>query len=74
MAAGTHCSPPFTILDSGYVKDNVPAVKEELLENSDDLKQTSNGKPPRQLPVVQHSINSATLLQPTDVVSEFLLS
>ncbi|XP_071924070.1 probable protein phosphatase 2C 27 [Coffea arabica] len=75
MAAGTDCPPPFTVLDSGYIKESVPQVEDELLESSDDLKetpnellegsddlkQTPNGKPPR------HSVSSATLLQPSDV-------
>lgn len=74
MAAGTDCSPPFTLLDSGYVKENAPEVKDELSENSNDSKQTPCGKPPRHLSVVRHSISTATLQQASDVVSKFLIS
>lgn len=71
MAAGTDFSPPFNLIEGSYNKDNNPAVKDEPLEDSNDLKQTSSGKPPRHLSVVRHSINSAILLSPTNLVNTF---
>ena len=72
MAAGADCSPPF-VLDGGYIKDNVPAARDEQLDVSDEYKHASNGKPPRHLSVVRHSVSSATLVQPNCVVSKLIL-
>ncbi|KAI5660894.1 hypothetical protein M9H77_20217 [Catharanthus roseus] len=71
MAAGTDFSPPFNLIEGSYNKDNMPAVKDKPLEDTNDLKQTSRGKPPRHLSSVQHSIGSATLLPHTDLDVEF---
>lgn len=71
MAAGTDFSPPFNLIEGSYNKDNTPAVKDKPLEDTNDLKQTSRGKPPRHLSSVQHSIGSATLLPHTDLVHTF---
>lgn len=68
MAAGTDFSPPFTVLEGGYNKDNASITKDEICENSDDLKKMTNGKPPRHLSVVRHSIDSATITGAVDLV------
>lgn len=69
MAAYTDFSPPFAIVEGGHSKENTSAVKDELLEGSNELKQTID-KPPRDLSVVQHSASSAALVADTDLVSE----
>lgn len=69
MAAGTDFSPPFTLLDVGYSKVNVSVMEDENSNNSDNLKQLTNGKPPRHLSVMRHCISSARLLAATDFVS-----
>ncbi|KAJ9673284.1 hypothetical protein PVL29_023088 [Vitis rotundifolia] len=66
MAAGTDFSPPFTLLDVGYSKVNVSVMEDENSNNSDNLKQLTNGKPPRHLSVMRHCIGSARLLAATD--------
>lgn len=48
MAAYTKFSPPFAIVEGGYSKENTSAVKDELREGSNELKQTSD-KPLRDL-------------------------
>ncbi|RVX16085.1 putative protein phosphatase 2C 27 [Vitis vinifera] len=68
MAAGTDFSPPFTLLDVGYSKVNVSVMEDENSNNSDNLKQLTNGKPPRHLSVMRHCISSARLLAATDFV------
>ncbi|KAL3830527.1 hypothetical protein ACJIZ3_019329 [Penstemon smallii] len=70
MAAGTDFSLPFPDIEGGYSKDNgkVSSVRDEISENSDDSKQTLvNGKPPRHLSVVRHSISTTTLISPSDL-------
>lgn len=67
MAAGTDFSPPFAILEGGYNKDNVSAMEDENSENSDNLKQLTNGKPPRDLSVMRHSVSTARLMGVTDL-------
>ncbi|KAK9270413.1 hypothetical protein L1049_025992 [Liquidambar formosana] len=67
MAAGTDFSPPFTILEGGYNKSNVLAVEDENSENSDNLKQMTNGKPPRHLSVMRHYVSSARILGAADL-------
>ncbi|GFP78957.1 probable protein phosphatase 2c 27 [Phtheirospermum japonicum] len=71
MAADTDYTPPFTNIESGYSKDGteVSIVKGETLENTGESKQTVNGKPPRHLSVVRHSISTATLVSPSDLDS-----
>lgn len=70
MAAGADFSPLFTDLEGDNSKDNgeVSVAKDEISENGNDLKQTLNGKPPRHLSVVRHSVSAATLVSPTDLV------
>ncbi|KAJ9165840.1 hypothetical protein P3X46_020666 [Hevea brasiliensis] len=62
MAAGMDLSPPFTVLEGGYSKDNVPSMENPNSENLDNLKQTANGKPPRNLSVMRHSMSSMRML------------
>lgn len=68
MAAYTEFSPPFAIVEGSY-KENTSAVKDELLEGSDELKQTSD-KPLRDPSVVRYPVNSTALVADTDLVSE----
>lgn len=72
MAAGANFSSPFTNVEGGYSNDSseVSVVRGGMLENSDDSKQTLNGKPPRHISVVRHSISSTTLVSPTELVSK----
>ncbi|KAG8369291.1 hypothetical protein BUALT_Bualt15G0136100 [Buddleja alternifolia] len=72
MAAGTDFSLPLTnVVESGYStsmeKIEVSVVKDEI---SDELKHASNGKPPRHLSVVRHSISTTTLVSPSDLASD----
>ncbi|XP_021746933.1 probable protein phosphatase 2C 27 [Chenopodium quinoa] len=60
MAAGAEFSPTFTIIESSYNKEN--KIKDD--ECLDDLKQTTNAKPPRHISVVRHSMSSITLSPP----------
>lgn len=69
MAAGTEFSPPFTVLEGSYSKDSVPGKRDEISENSDNLKQMTNGKPPRHLSVVRHFISSDAEVAASDLVS-----
>ncbi|XP_021284306.1 probable protein phosphatase 2C 27 [Herrania umbratica] len=59
MAAGMDFSPPFTIIEGGYSKDNVADMERENLDN---VKQVSLGKPPRHLSVMRHCVSSARLI------------
>lgn len=61
MAAGAEFSPPFAVLEGSYNKDNASIIKDENLDNGDNLKQTSNNKPPRHISVVRHSMSSLSL-------------
>ncbi|XP_042508233.1 probable protein phosphatase 2C 27 [Macadamia integrifolia] len=61
MAAGTDLSPPFTVLEGGYNKDNGPSMGDENSEMSESLKQMKTGKPPRHLSVMRHCVSSARL-------------
>ncbi|KAH6782802.1 Protein phosphatase 2C family protein [Perilla frutescens var. frutescens] len=67
MAGDADCS---TDMRGDHSKDNgeVSAVKDEILENENDLKQTLCGKPPRHLSIVRHSMSTVTLVSPTDSV------
>ena len=69
MAAGTDLSSTFTLLDVGYGEDNVSVMEDENSNNSDNLKQFTNGKPPRHLAVIRNCISSARLLATADFVS-----
>ncbi|KAF5747247.1 putative protein phosphatase 2c [Tripterygium wilfordii] len=67
MAAGMDFSPPFTVVEGGYSRDNVSARENENPENLDHMKQTTIGKPPRCVSVIQHCVSSTKVLQATDV-------
>lgn len=69
MAAGTEFSPPFTALEGSYSMDSGPGKKDEISENSDNLKQMTHGKPPRHLSVVRHFISSDAEMAASDLVS-----
>lgn len=66
-------SRPFTILEGGGYgnKDNNNNNDVEIpnSQNLDNLKQTSNGKPPRHLTVMRQSMGSMRLLAAADLVS-----
>ena len=70
MAAGMDFSPPFTVLEGGYNKDNnsssTNVSENENAENLDNLKQSTNGKPPRH---IRQNMNSTRLLNAADLVS-----
>ncbi|XP_071685670.1 probable protein phosphatase 2C 27 [Rutidosis leptorrhynchoides] len=65
MAAGTGFSQSYVMVDDSFNND-ITSDREEKSQNSDQLSQLDVGKPPRHLPVVRHSISTATLLTPTD--------
>ncbi|XP_057974472.1 probable protein phosphatase 2C 27 [Malania oleifera] len=69
MAAVTDFSPPFTILESGYNKEDIPVspIKDDNLGNLDNLKPKPNGKPPRHLSVMRHCMSSAGLVATADL-------
>lgn len=69
MAAGMDFSPPYRLIEGGYNKDNVPAMEDEASENLKNIKQMTNGKPPRHLSVMRHSVSSIKLLATADLVS-----
>lgn len=74
MAAGMDFSPPFTILEGSYNKDNVSvAMESHNSDNLDNLKQTTNGKPPRHLSVMGQSVGSMRLLAAADLVTSSCL-
>ncbi|KAJ7966985.1 putative Protein phosphatase 2c [Quillaja saponaria] len=64
MAAGMDFPPPFTILEG---KDNVSVMEDENSGHSNNLKQITNGKPPRHMSVIRHSMSSTRLLAATDL-------
>ncbi|GER49700.1 protein phosphatase 2C family protein [Striga asiatica] len=67
MAADTDCTPPFANIESG--DSEVSVVEDEITVSSDELKQTLNGRPPRHVSVVRHSISTTTLVPPSDLDS-----
>ncbi|KAF8377457.1 hypothetical protein HHK36_030835 [Tetracentron sinense] len=67
MAAGTDLSHQFTVLEGGYSKDNVSIVEDENFETSESLKQMKIGKPPLNLPVLQHCVNTAQMVATADL-------
>jgi protein phosphatase 2C family protein 2/3 len=69
MAAGMDLSPPFTVLEGAYNKDNFSTTEDQSSENLNNLKQMTNRKPPRHLSVTRHSISSMRLLDTPDLVS-----
>ncbi|KAL6578254.1 hypothetical protein OROMI_010582 [Orobanche minor] len=71
MASDTDFTDPLINLEGGYGKDDteVSARKDETTLNSDESKQTLNGRPPRHLSAVRHSINNTTLVSPSELDS-----
>ncbi|XP_074279158.1 putative protein phosphatase 2C 27 [Silene latifolia] len=74
MAAGAEFSPPYAILESGFSnsKDNnnsnvVSTLKDVNLDDSDNVNQLSNAKPPRHISLVRHSMSSFALCATADV-------
>lgn len=66
-------SPPHTLVEGGYNKDNVSAMEDETSENlNNGIKQNTNGKPPRHISVMRHTMSSIKLLATADLVSSFL--
>lgn len=72
MAAGMDFSPPFTVLEGGYSKVNASSMEHPNSENLDNVKQTANAKPPRNLSVMRHSMNAMRMLDAADLVSFIL--
>lgn len=70
MAGDDDCSHQFTDIEGDCSRDNgeVSVVKDEISENGGDLKQSLKGKPPRHLSFVRHSMSTAALGSPTDLV------
>lgn len=70
MAAGADFSSPLTNLEGGYGNDRsqVSVVKDEISENSNELKQALNGKPPRHLSAVHLCISSMPLVAPSELI------
>lgn len=70
MAGDADSSPEFSDIGGDYSEDNgeVSLVKEETSENENESRQTPNGKPPRHLSVVRHSMITATIVSPADLV------
>lgn len=77
MAAGAELTHPFTIVESDFSNDNsseVSEVKDVIVsDNTEELPQTVNGKPPRHLSVVRHSLGTDALMPPSELVSGFVL-
>ncbi|KAI3949699.1 hypothetical protein MKX01_040916 [Papaver californicum] len=61
MAAGTHMSPQFNGLESGYSKESTNSVEDDNSEIQESLKQMNAAKPPRHLSVMRHCTSSAKL-------------
>lgn len=71
MAAGMGFPRPFGIIEGSCNKDNVSAMENQNLENLDNVKQVTTGKPPR---ASRNSIGSARLIAEANLVSLFFLS
>lgn len=71
MAAGMDFSPPFTVIEGGYGKDNLSGMEDDKnSENLDNLKQITNGKPPRHVSVLRHCVGTTRLLAATDLAMD----
>ncbi|GAB4828448.1 hypothetical protein Ancab_035445 [Ancistrocladus abbreviatus] len=66
MAAGADFSPPFTILEGGYNKENASVTTDEGADFLGNLIQKSNGKPPRHISVMRHCASSARISTAVD--------
>ncbi|KAJ7957994.1 putative Protein phosphatase 2c [Quillaja saponaria] len=67
MAADMDFSPPFTIVEGGYSKDNASVMEHENSGDLNNQQQITNGKPPRHMSVIRHSMSSMRLLAATDL-------
>lgn len=67
MAAGMDFSPPYRLVEGGYNKDNVSAMEDKASDNLNNIRQMSNGKPPRHLSAMRHSVSSIKLLATADM-------
>lgn len=57
---GMDFSPLITVLEGDFNTDNASVAEVDTLENLDDGKQISKGKPPRHLSVMQHITSTTT--------------
>ncbi|PON90490.1 Protein phosphatase [Trema orientale] len=71
MPAGMDFSPPYTLSEGGYNKDNVSSMEDETSENLNTIKQNTNGRPPRHLSVMRHTMSSIRLLATADLTLDF---
>ncbi|KAM5573895.1 putative protein phosphatase 2C 27 [Rosa sericea] len=67
MAASMDFSPPTTIFEGVCYNDNMSALEDDD-ENINGLKHIANGKPPRHLSVMRHSLSSMRMLAPEDLL------
>ncbi|KAF3779510.1 putative protein phosphatase 2C 27 [Nymphaea thermarum] len=67
MAAGAGLSPPLTVLESGYGKDNGAFIDCSSSENQPIMRQPKAGKPPRCLPTIRHCVSTARLANSEDL-------
>ncbi|OVA00642.1 Protein phosphatase 2C (PP2C)-like domain [Macleaya cordata] len=68
MAAGTDLSPPFPVLESGFIKEIGSSIEDERSEVLvETLKQMKIGKPPRHLSVMRHCMSSVRLVSSTEL-------
>ncbi|KAH7567000.1 hypothetical protein ACOSP7_011311 [Xanthoceras sorbifolium] len=74
MAAGMDLSPPFTVIEGGCNKDNLSAMENENLDNLNNIKQMTSGKPPRHLAAMRHSVSSTRLVAAADLASDVNIS
>ncbi|KAL6527208.1 hypothetical protein OROGR_016298 [Orobanche gracilis] len=70
MASDTDSTDPLINLEGGYGKDDteVSVRKDETTLNSDESKQMLNGRPPRHLSAVRHSISNTTLVSASELL------
>ena len=77
MAAGMDFSPPFTILEGAQGsysnKGNACIMEDEKSNDLNKVKQSTTGRPPRNLSILRHSISSIRLQAATDLVSSLSL-
>ncbi|XP_031270126.1 probable protein phosphatase 2C 27 isoform X1 [Pistacia vera] len=70
MAGGMDFSSPFTVIEGGYSNDNVSGMDSENSDNLDNIKQITNGKPPRHASVLRHCVSTTRLLAATDLAMD----
>ncbi|CAN6481572.1 unnamed protein product [Victoria cruziana] len=67
MAAGAGLSPPLTVLESGYGRDNGAFVEDSSSEHQEIMRQPKAGKPPRCLSTIRHCVSTARLASSEDL-------